>query len=119
MKTYEYENPNRVALTEELRNAASKNKAAIWAAVAEKLSKTGKNRCEVNVGDIAKNASEKEAVVVPGRVLGFGKIGKMEIAAFSFTQGARKKIIESGGKAMSIPDLIKKSPKGSNVRILG
>ncbi len=61
-----------------------------------------------------------ETVVVPGKVLGDGSLDhKLEIAAFKFTQSAKEKIKKAGGKFMSISELIKKNPKGSNVRIIG
>jgi large subunit ribosomal protein L18e len=59
-------------------------------------------------------------VVVPGKVLGTGEIGhSVTVAAFSFSNRAREKIEGARGRCVSFVDLIKKNPKGSNVRIIG
>jgi large subunit ribosomal protein L18e len=41
------------------------------------------------------------------------------IAAFAFSARAREKIAAARGKCLSFFDLIKKNPKGSNVKIIG
>jgi large subunit ribosomal protein L18e len=59
-------------------------------------------------------------VVVPGKVLGAGKIGHpVNVGAFAFSERARSKILEAKGKCLSISDLMKKNPKGANVKIIG
>jgi large subunit ribosomal protein L18e len=40
------------------------------------------------------------------------------IAAFAFSGKAREKIIAARGKCLSYPELVKKYPKGSNIRII-
>jgi large subunit ribosomal protein L18e len=58
--------------------------------------------------------------VVPGKVLGAGKIDHpVNVAAFAFSEQARSKILRTKGKCLSILDLMKKNPKGTNVKIIG
>jgi large subunit ribosomal protein L18e len=40
------------------------------------------------------------------------------VGAFKFSQTAKAKIEEAGGKCVTIRDLVSKYPKGSNVQIL-
>ena len=119
-RTFEYEDPIRLELINELKVIARKEDAKIWRAVARELSRSRKNRRKVNIWRINKHTKKGETVVVPGKVLGDGSLDhKLEIAAFKFTQSAKEKIKKAGGKFMSISELIKKNPKGSNVRIIG
>ncbi len=119
-RTYEYQDPGRLELIKELKRVAKKENAKIWKAVAKELSRSRKNRREVNVYKINRFTNENEVVVVPGKVLGSGNLEhKVEVAAFKFTQGAKEKIEQAGGKISSIQELVRKNPKGSNVRIIG
>ncbi|MBC7129134.1 MAG: 50S ribosomal protein L18e [Thermoplasmatales archaeon] len=102
-----------------LREAAKRNNARIWEAIARKLEKPSKNYAEVNVGKIVKNLKEGEIAIVPGKVLGLGEAGKIEVAALKFSKSARKKIEEAGGKCYSLTEIAEKNPEGSNLRILG
>lgn len=119
-KTFEYEDPVRLQLINELKAAARKEDANIWSAVARELVRSRKNRRGVNLWRINKYAKKGETIVVPGKVLSDGSLDhKVEIAAFKFTENSRKKIDKSGGKYMSISELIKKNPRGSNVKLIG
>ena len=98
---------------------AAKNDAPIWKDIAERLAKPRRLYAEVNVSKIDKYAKEGEYIVVPGKVLGGGKISKVvKVAALSFSESARRKIEEAGGVCMSIFELLKENPSGSNVRIM-
>jgi large subunit ribosomal protein L18e len=119
VETVGYRNPVRLHLVKELERAAKKEDARIWSAVAGALSKSRKNRPEVNVYRLNKNTSDGDVVVVPGSVVGSGKLThKVVVAAFKFTEGARNEILSAGGKVLSIPELIKENSKGSGVRII-
>lgn len=119
-KTHEYENPDRLKLIDELKEASRGNNAKIWAAVAKELSRSRKNRRSVDIWRINRYTSKGDTVIVPGKLLGDGILDhKVKIAAFSFTESARKKVDVVGGKVMTIPELIKKNPRGSGVRIIG
>jgi large subunit ribosomal protein L18e len=112
-------NPNLVRLIDELLTAGAKNEAAIWKDLAERLAKPRRLYAEVNLTKIQKYAKENETIVVPGKVLGTGNVDKaVTVAALSFSETARKKIEEAGGKCLTIKELLESNPKGSNVRII-
>ncbi|MEM5791076.1 MAG: 50S ribosomal protein L18e [Candidatus Aenigmatarchaeota archaeon] len=112
-------NPYLRKLIEELKKASIELKAPIWLLVAEKLEKPRRKKIEVNLFKIKRYAKENETVLVPGIVLSEGELEKpISIAAFRFSKNAREKIEKVGGKCLSIQQLMKENPKGSNVRIL-
>lgn len=118
-RTVEYEDPNRIELIKTLRESARKEEAGIWNKLADELSRSSRQRREVNLWKLSKYTKEGDTVIVPGKVLGDGELKhKINIAAYKFSENARKKIEESGGKLMTIKELIKKNPKGSNIRLI-
>jgi len=119
-RSYAKSNDELVAVLTALRKAGAREAAPLWSAVATRLSGPLRNRAEVNLSRIARVAPPGSLVVVPGKVLGAGAIPHaVTVAAFQFSGSARAKIEASGGKALSIGQLIEKSPKGSNVKIVG
>jgi len=113
-------NPELISLIRLLRKSARENKANIWRTVAEYLSKPRRKRIAVNVSRINRYTKDGDEVVVPGKVLGAGLITHpVKVAALDFSDQARRKIIGAKGKCLSIPELIKLNPKGSNVKIVG
>ena len=103
-----------------LRSAFKKNKAPIWRALEEELSGSRINRREINIRRLAQVTKAGEVIVVPGKILGTGNLGhKLTVCAFSISESAAKKVIESGGKVVTFEDLIKKHPEGKGVRIIG
>lgn len=106
-------------LIDALRAKSREEKAPIWRDVAEKLGKSTRQRVEMDLSDIDRNSADKETVVVPGIVLSNGSLTKtVTIAAWKFSEEAARKIKESKGKMITIEELMKENPKGSNVRIL-
>ncbi|MEB3787742.1 MAG: 50S ribosomal protein L18e [Desulfurococcales archaeon] len=102
-----------------LEKAAKTSNARIWAAVAEILAKPTRRRPAVNISKINRYAREGEIVVVPGKVLGAGKLEKkVTVAALSFSKQALIKIKEAGGEAITIQELLERNPKGSGARII-
>ena len=103
-----------------LRNAFKKSKAPIWRALQQELEGPRSNRREINLSRLAQITRADEVVVVPGKVLGTGSLGhKLTVCAFSISQGAARKIIDSGGKVVTFDDLINAHPDGRGVRIVG
>ena len=103
----------------DLYSLAKKEKAKIWKRVAEELNRPTRKRREVNIFRINFHTKDNETIIVPGKVLGNGELDhKVNVAAWNFSETAKKKIISSG-KAMSISELIKENPKGNRVRIIG
>lgn len=119
-RTTEFEDSNRVELVKELKHASKKEDAGIWKRLAEELDRSRQSRRKVNIWRINRYTNDGETIVVPGKILGSGNLShKLNIAAFKFTDGAKQKIEKSGSKTLSILELIKKNPKGSDVRIIG
>lgn len=112
-------NPYLRQLIENLKKKYLELKAPIWKDVAEKLSKSTRQRIEVNLSDIERNVKDGETILVPGVVLSSGNLTKkVNIVAWKFSKSAEKKIEKSNGKIMSIEELLKENPKGSNVKII-
>ncbi|HEX9709789.1 MAG TPA: 50S ribosomal protein L18e [Candidatus Thermoplasmatota archaeon] len=112
-------NDELVALLGSLRKASRAQGAPIWADVARRLQGPSKTWAEVNVSRLARVAPEGATVLVPGKVLGSGALTHaVTVAAFQFSSSARDKIRAAGGHPISIAELMRKSPKGSGVRIV-
>ena len=113
-------NPQLLELIRFLKKKAVENKAEIWRDIAERLAVSRRRRVAVNVSRINRYTEKGDIVVVPGKVLGAGKLEhKVTVAAFSFSETAKNKILKARGKCLTIQDLVKKNPKGSNVKIIG
>jgi len=119
MRELKSTNPELLSTIRFLRKKAQENDAVIWRDVADRLSSSRRRRVAVNVSLLNRYTKEKETVVVPGKVLGAGKIDHpFFVAALSFSRQARLKISAAKGKCLSILDLLKDNPKGSNVKIM-
>ena len=112
-------NPSLIALIFDLKATSRDNDSAIWRDIAVRLEKPNRNWAETNLSKIERYAKDGETLVIPGKVLAAGNITKkVTVAAFSFSQKAKDAITESGGKAVSIRELMDANPKGSNIRIM-
>ncbi|MBD3312591.1 50S ribosomal protein L18e [archaeon] len=95
----------------------SRDKKPIWKRVAMDLNKPARKRREVNLKRINDNTNSGETIIVPGKVLGTGRLNhKLTIAAWRFSDSALKKIKQAKGKAISIKELYDKKKIG---RIIG
>ena len=93
-----------------------KEKKPVWKRVAEELSKPRRKRVEVNLSRINQHVNDGETILVPGKVLGAGTLSKkITVAAFSFSESAKKLIGDAGGKAISIDALLDSNPSGKSV----
>lgn len=96
-----------------------KEKKGIWKRTAELLAKPRRRRVEVNLSKIDEYAPEGSTILVPGKVLGAGRLSrKLTIAAFAFSESAKKAISEGGAKGISIGELFSQNPEGKSVVIL-
>ena len=113
--------PTNYQLKELLVQLESKAyQSKFWGRIKEDLQKPTRQRRIVNVYKIEKFARDGETVVVPGKVLSVGDLTKkVEVAALTFSEEARRKIEEAKGRALSIQELLQENPQGKNVRILG
>ena len=113
-------NENLKQLIQELKKESSSLKAGIWKRIASDLSKSTRQRRIVNVSKLNRCAQKDETIIVPGKVLGSGALNQsITVAAFSFSESAKKIITEAKGKCITIPELMKTNPTGKNVRIIG
>lgn len=97
-----------------------KEKAGIWRAVAEILERPHRRRVAVNLGRIARYVDGDKVAVVPGKVLGSGRLNKpVTVAALSFTGQAERKIREAGGRCLTLRELMEGEYKPSNLIIIG
>jgi len=112
-------NPYLKKLVEDLKEKYYKDKTEIWLAVAEKLENPRRKKVEVNLSDIERNTDKGQTVVVPGVVLSSGDLTKsITVAAWKFSEAAVDKIKKSKGKILTIEELVKENPKGTDVKIL-
>ena len=62
-------------------------------------------KVEVNIWKINKYTKKGEVVIVPGKVLGDGTLDHpVKVAAKAFSESAKKKILEAGGKIISFEE---------------
>lgn len=116
MKKIKKTDQNKVKLIEELYELSKKEKAPIWRRIAKELEKSTKRMRTVNIYKIEKYCQKGETALIPGKILSMGELTKeIPVAAFKISDAAKKKI----KNFMTIKELMKKNPKGSNVRILG
>ena len=119
-KKNEKTNPMLINLIHELKKQSSENDVSIWKDIAKRLQKPLKNWPEVNLDKIDTYIQKNETALVPGKVLSSGNLTKkVDIAAWSFSEKAEEKIKKSGGKCLTIEELMKNNPKGKDIRILG
>jgi len=113
-------NEHMKQLITELRKESNSQQAGIWKRIANDLEKSTRQRRVVNISRLNRSTKANETVIVPGKVLGSGLLNHgLTIAAFSFSQSAKKTVEESKGKCISIQELLKQNPKGKDVRIIG
>jgi len=113
-------NPELIKIIRSLRKQSRENEVEIWRYIADRLSRSKRIRVAVNVSRLNRHTKGGETVAVPGKVLGAGKIDHpINVAAFAFSDQARSKILRAKGKCFSILDLMKKNPKGANVKVIG
>lgn len=113
-------NPELILLIRSLRKKAQENEARLWREIADHLSKSRRRRVAVNLSRLNRHTRARETAVVPGKVLGAGKVDHpINVAAFAFSQQARSKISKAKGKCLSIDQLMKTNPKGTKIKIIG
>ena len=113
-------NPHLLTLVQHLKDASRTNEAPIWRDIALRLERPARHWAEVNVGNLDRHANEDDVIVVPGKLLGAGDLNKkVTVAAFRCTGQAKEKVANAGGRSLSLEELVKSNPKGSNVRIMG
>ncbi len=112
-------NPQLIELISLLRKESREKQAGIWLDVADHLAKTRSQRVAVNLSKINRHTKRADVVVVPGKILASGSITHaVTVASFDASDKAKAKLEAAKGKYLSIPELLEKNPKGSNVKII-
>jgi large subunit ribosomal protein L18e len=112
-------NPELIQLIRFLKKQSNQKEAKIWWEVAKNLAKTRQQRAAVNLSRINRHTKKGDMVVVPGKLLGSGAIGHaVTVAALTASEKAKEKLAAAKAKYVSIPELVEKNPKGSNVKII-
>lgn len=109
--------PTNPILIETIRTL-EEAEASFWNDVAENLGKVNRRRPEVNISDIERNTEEGDTVVVPGKVLGSGRLSKnVNVAAFKASSSAKSHINENG-EFMFIQDLFNDNPEAEDLKVI-
>jgi len=112
-------NPVLRKLVRQLRERGKEQKVALWVDLAERLMQPRRARAEVNLSHLSRYSSGGSTVVVPGKVLGAGKLEHpISVAAFKFSGTARRKIVGAGGKALTIQQLLEQNPSGREIVLM-
>ncbi|MDD5023143.1 MAG: 50S ribosomal protein L18e [Candidatus ainarchaeum sp.] len=108
-------NTNLVGLINRLRQ----EKRPFWKKVAEMLSRPRSRMITLNISKLEKLGNEGSTILVPGKVLGDGRISKkFKVAALNFSGSAKKQITSTGGKAVSILELVDSGEEPKNIILL-
>ena len=91
----------------------------VWFRIAELLEKPRRQRITVNVSKINRYGDESHIIVVPGKLLGAGKIEKrVTVAAFAYSLKAKEKIEAAGGRVMTIEEMLREEPVAREIKII-
>ncbi len=120
LKKSKSSNPDLLGLIRFLKKASKESNTKIWRSVAAVLSKTRSNRVTINLSRINRHTEKNQTVVIGGKVLGSGNLSHpVTVAAFEFSTTARTKIRKAKGKCLTLQELVKRNPSGTNVKVLG
>jgi large subunit ribosomal protein L18e len=99
------------APTKEWMDIASKGmreskRKGFWKNVYKKVAVPARSSASVDINKIGKYSKENDLVVVPGKVLGKGKMAhKVQISAIEYSESAEKALRDSGCKIIGIKEL--------------
>lgn len=95
-----------------------KQKQPLWHRVAELLARPRKKAIAVNLDKLNKLTEPEDVVVVPGKVLGKGRLEhNLTLAAVNFSESARQKLELVKAEMLDIPTLIEKASVAKKVAI--
>jgi len=113
-------NPVTERLARQLHRDAGACEAPIWERLSKEALKPGSARRTVNVKKLGQLTSSGQTVAVPGKVLGTGTISHpISVFSFSMSEPAARKITGAGGRVLSRAELVKASPSGKGVMLVG
>ncbi len=106
-------------LIRKLKKQSKNTGKGLWKRAAELLCKPRRQKIAVNLNKIDRYSEPGGTVLVPGKVLGHGKLThEVKVAAYVFSSAALKKIREAKGEALTMEELIERNPEGKRVKIL-
>lgn len=106
-------NPVTKEIAQELISRGYKENSKFMIEVARLIQLPTRKRIEVNLNRLQRVCKENDTIVVPGKVLSYGILTKpLTVSALSFSKEAERKILEAGGKVLSLHELISGNPKG-------
>ncbi|MFH1229783.1 MAG: 50S ribosomal protein L18e [Candidatus Aenigmatarchaeota archaeon] len=112
-------NPIIKGMIEDIRNRGYRENIPFLIKLADEMEKPRRSRAEVDLSKLNRVCNDNEVVVIPGKLLSSGILKKpVKVAAASFSMTAVEKVQEAGGKVLTIEELIKENPKGTNVKIV-
>ncbi len=95
------------------------NSASIWRDVARRLNGGRRRYASINLSKIDRLSSEGDVLVVPGSVLGTGRLTKkVTVASLHISEKAMEKLKEAGCTYKTLQELSEENPKGTNIRIM-
>jgi large subunit ribosomal protein L18e len=112
-------NPELISTIRGLRKKSRSEGAALWEALAEDLDKAKRSRVAVNLSRLNRNTAGEEVVAVPGKVLGSGELDHpLTVAAFGFSETAKRKISSAKGSCMNLSELMNSGISPSKIRVM-
>lgn len=112
------ENPVRKKAVARLERHARQEDAAVYQKAADELSRSNRDRATVNISKIERVADDGDTVLVPGKVLGSGRLTTdVDVAALQFSDGAREAVDEQG-TTYYLQELLDDNPSGDEVRLV-
>jgi large subunit ribosomal protein L18e len=112
-------NPELNRLISELYNLSVRENAPIWRTVALRLEGSLANRPVINLSRLDRLVNSGDSVIVPGKVLGSGRISKkITVSAYAISSSARAKLEKAGCQIHDIETVANANPKGSGLRLM-
>ena len=108
-----------VDLISKLKQHSKKTGVDLYKAIASEISRTSKNRSEVNLSKIDKFSKKAKTIIVCGKVLGNGNLtSSINIISLSITDSAKNKIENAKAKYLSIEEFLKSNIKPKETLII-
>lgn len=112
-------NPNTQKIIKKLKKQSNEKGVKIWKDIAKRLEKPKRIQPAVNVSKLEKYLNKGDTAIIPGKLLGDGKITKpVTVSAKKISKAAKAKIEKAGGKYITYEEIITKNPKGSRIKIM-
>lgn len=113
------DNPVLRRLIRRLRKHGKNSEEEIWEDLADRLNRANRSRAEVNISRLDRYTEEGEKVVVPGKILGSGRLEHpIQVSGFDVTDRAKDRIEAAGGEFLSLEELLDSDPDGSELKIM-